>query len=92
MPDRLYRAYFTEERSLFDRESLLTLAGEAGLDPAQASDALERDAYAEAVTRDVREAGSLGITGVPFFLIDGRLGVSGAQPIEVFNRALATAS
>lgn len=88
--ERLYRAYFTEQRSVFERDSLVALAGEAGLDEAEARDVLERDAYADAVAVDVREARSLGVSGVPFFVI-GRYGVSGAQATEVFGEALARA-
>jgi len=89
--ERLYRAYFTEQRSVFDRDSLVSLAGDAGLDQAEARDVLERDAYVDAVAADVREARSLGVSGVPFFVIDGRYGVSGAQATEVFTDALTTA-
>jgi predicted DsbA family dithiol-disulfide isomerase len=89
--ERLYRAYFTEQRSVFERDSLVTLAGEAGLDEAEARDVLERDGYVSAVEADVREARSLGVTGVPFFVLDGRYGVSGAQATEVFAEALAHA-
>jgi predicted DsbA family dithiol-disulfide isomerase len=88
--ERLYRAYFTEQRSIFDRDSLIALAGDAGLDRAEARDVLERDGYAEAVAADVREARSLGVNGVPFFVI-GRYGVSGAQAAEIFGEALARA-
>jgi predicted DsbA family dithiol-disulfide isomerase len=88
--ERLYRAYFTEQRSVFDRESLVTLATEAGLDETEVRDALERDAYADAVAADIREARSLGVSGVPFFVI-GRYGVSGAQGTDVFAEALSTA-
>ena len=88
--ERLYRAYFTEQRSVFDRESLVTFAKEAGLEEREVRDALERDAYAEAVTADIREARSLGVSGVPFFVIGG-YGVSGAQPSEVFGEALSRA-
>ena len=91
MIERLYRAYFTEQRSVFDRDSLVALAGEAGLDETEARDVLERDAYVDAVAADVREARSLGVSGVPFFVIDGRYGVSGAQATEVFSEALARA-
>jgi predicted DsbA family dithiol-disulfide isomerase len=66
------------------------LAGEAGLDQAEVRDILERDAYVDAVTADVHEARSLGVSGVPFFVI-GRYGVSGAQATEVFGEALARA-
>jgi predicted DsbA family dithiol-disulfide isomerase len=89
--ERLYRAYFTEQRSVFEPDSLVALAGEAGLDAAEARDVLERDAYVSAVEADVSEARSLGVSGVPFFVIDGRYGVSGAQATEVFEQALARA-
>jgi predicted DsbA family dithiol-disulfide isomerase len=89
--ERLYRAYFTEQRSVFDRDSLVTLAGEAGLDETEVRGALERDAYVQAVAVDVNEARSLGVSGVPFFVIDRRYGVSGAQATDVFAAALARA-
>ena len=86
--ERLYRAYFTEQRSVFDRDSLITLAGEASLDQAEARDVLERDAYADAVAADVHEARALGVSGVPFFVLGGRYGVSGAQATDVFSEVL----
>ena len=89
MLERLYRAYFTEQRSIFDRESLVALGAETGLDTGEARQALDSGAFAEAVADDLREARSLGITGVPFFVIDGRYGISGAQQAEVFSQALA---
>ena len=90
MLERLYRAYFTEQRSLFDRESLISLGGEVGLDTMEARQALERDAFLDAVADDVNEAKLLGISGVPFFVIDGRYGISGAQPAQLFASALAS--
>jgi predicted DsbA family dithiol-disulfide isomerase len=89
MLERLYRAYFTEQRSIFDRESLVTLGAETGLDPGEARQALDSGAYAEAVADDLKEARSLGITGVPFFVIEGRYAISGAQQAEIFSQALA---
>jgi len=89
--ERLYRAYFTEQRSVFDRDSLVTLAGEAGLDQSEARDVLERDAYVDTVNADVLEARALGVSGVPFFVLGGRYGVSGAQATEVFTEALTKA-
>jgi predicted DsbA family dithiol-disulfide isomerase len=89
MLERLYRAYFTEQQSIFDRESLVTLGAETGLDPDEARQALDSGAFAEAVADDLKEARSLGITGVPFFVIDGRYGISGAQQAEMFSQALA---
>ena len=88
--ERLYRAYFTEQRSVFDRDSLLSLAGEAGLDEAEVREVFERDAYVDAVAADVSEARALGVSGVPFFVIGG-YGVSGAQAAEVFGQALSQA-
>jgi len=89
--DRLYRAYFSEQRSLFDTNSLVTLADEAGLDADEARRVLEGDAYAQEVAADLSEARMLGISGVPFFVIDDRYGVSGAQAVAVFRQALAHA-
>jgi predicted DsbA family dithiol-disulfide isomerase len=92
MLERLYKAYFTDQRSVFDVESLVSLAVEEGLDATEVREALESDRYVDAVRRDLEEARMLGVTGVPFFVIDGRHGISGAQATEVFTRALAMAS
>ena len=89
--ERLYRGYFTEKRSLFDHDSLVDLAGEAGLDRDEVRRMLSGNDYADAVARDIAEARALGANGVPFFVIDQRYGVSGAQPPEVFARALERA-
>jgi predicted DsbA family dithiol-disulfide isomerase len=89
--ERFYRAYFTEQRSLFDAESLVQLAGEAGLDRAEAREVLETNAYAAAVTGDIQRAKAIGVTGVPFFVVDGRYAISGAQPTELFLEALQRA-
>jgi predicted DsbA family dithiol-disulfide isomerase len=89
--ERFFRAYFTEQQSLFDRESLSVLAVESGLDAADVRRVLDDDEFADAVRRDIRQAQALGTTGVPFFVIDGRYGVSGAQPVEVFGDALSRA-
>jgi predicted DsbA family dithiol-disulfide isomerase len=90
--ERLFRAYFTEQRSLFDKASLETLAADAGLDADEAGRTLAGSDYADAVTADMREAQALGVSGVPFFVFDRRLGLSGAQPIDVFVDALRQAS
>ncbi len=87
--ERLYRAHFTERRSIFDAPSLASLAGEAGLDPAAVTEALATDACVASVRAEERAARELGVTGVPFFVLDGRNAVSGAQPTEVFADALA---
>jgi predicted DsbA family dithiol-disulfide isomerase len=92
MIDRLYRAYFTEQRSVFDVDSLAALAAEEGLDATEVREALAADRYVDAVARDLSEARSLGVSGVPFFVIDGRYGISGAQAPDIFSRALTLAA
>lgn len=88
----VYRANFAEERSVYDPETLVDLAVEAGLDEAESRVVLsDADAYAEQVRADEREAAELGATGVPFFVLDRRYGVSGGQPAEVFTQALEQA-
>ncbi|WP_340381496.1 DsbA family oxidoreductase [Streptomyces sp. SS7] len=90
----LYRANFAEERSLFTEgdERLVALAVEAGLDADAARTVLaDPAAYADDVRADEREAAQLGANGVPFFVLDRAYGVSGAQPAEVFARALTQA-
>jgi len=89
--ERLFRAYFCEQGSIFDAGSLAPLATEAGLPENDVRSMIAGDTYADAVARDVAEAGALRVRGVPFFLIDGRLALSGAQPAEVFGRALEQA-
>ncbi len=90
----LYRANFAEERSVFADadDRLVELAVEAGLDADAARAVLaDPDAYAAEVRADERDAAELGANGVPFFVLDRRYGVSGAQPAEVFTRALTQA-
>ncbi|MEU3610357.1 DsbA family oxidoreductase [Streptomyces sp. NPDC035033] len=90
--DLAYRANFAEERSVFDEGTLVALGVEAGLDEAEVRAVLaDATAYADAVRADEREAAELGATGVPFFVLDRRYGVSGGQPAEVFTQALEQA-
>jgi len=80
--ERLLKGYFTDALPVGDRDTLVRLAAEAGLDPEDAAAALDSDAYADAVRADEAEARALGITGVPFFVVDRKYGVSGAQPAD----------
>ncbi|HEY6537716.1 MAG TPA: DsbA family oxidoreductase [Candidatus Dormibacteraeota bacterium] len=89
--ERFYRAQFAEARSLFDRDSLVELAGEAGLDREESLEVLAGDRYAAAVLAEAEEARELGATGVPFTVIDRRFGISGAQSPAVFGSAIAEA-
>jgi predicted DsbA family dithiol-disulfide isomerase len=89
--ERLYRAYFTEHGSVFDRDSLVALGASAGLDPEETRRMLDSGTYADRVAADLETARRLGASGVPFFVIDSRYGVSGAQSVEVFADVLAKA-
>lgn len=91
MKERLFRAYLTEGRALGERDTLVELAGEVGIDEGDARAALDSDAFAQGVRADESRARALGITGVPFFVIDEKYGISGAQPAEVILGALRQA-
>jgi len=86
--ERLFRATFTDGEPIGDRETLVRLGAEAGLDADEARAVLASDAYAAEVRADEQQAAQLGISGVPFFVVDGRYGVSGAQPADVLRQVL----
>jgi predicted DsbA family dithiol-disulfide isomerase len=89
LKERFLYAYFTEREPIGDREVLVRLAEEVGVPGA--SEALESDAYADAVRADEREARLFGISAVPFFVIDRYYGIEGAQPPESILAALRQA-
>ncbi|WP_019585508.1 DsbA family oxidoreductase [Deinococcus apachensis] len=88
MKERLLRAFFVEGEFLGDREVLVRLASEVGLNAEEVRAALESGQYAQAVRQDEAQAHALGINGVPFFVLGGKYGVSGAQSPEVLRGAL----
>lgn len=88
MKERLFRAYMTEGRAISDREELALLADDVGLDADEVRGMLETDRFEQEVRMDQARAREIGIRGVPFFVFDGRLAVSGAQPSDVFRQAL----
>ncbi|MDP3712488.1 MAG: DsbA family oxidoreductase [Mycobacteriales bacterium] len=88
LKERLLRATFTEGEPIGHPEVLTRLAVSVGLEEAEVSWVLSGEAYADAVRQDEAEARRLGISGVPFFVVDGRYGVSGAQPAEVLLQVL----
>ena len=92
MKERLLSAYFVEGRHVGRVEDLADLAAEIGLDRTDVARTLEADEYLEAVHADMVKARQYGINGVPFFVIDGRYGISGAQPPEVFVEVLSRAA
>jgi predicted DsbA family dithiol-disulfide isomerase len=89
--ERLFRAFFVEGRDVGDRAELVAIAGEAGCDPAAASAMLGSDRYADAVADSDRRARELGIGGVPFFIFDGKVAVSGAHEPATLQDAIAQA-
>jgi predicted DsbA family dithiol-disulfide isomerase len=89
--ERLMRAYFTDGFAVGDRDTLVSLSGEIGLDEAEVRGMLDSDDYGNHVRSDEATATMLGIGSVPFFVLDRKYGVSGAQPAEVFTQALQTA-
>jgi predicted DsbA family dithiol-disulfide isomerase len=91
LKERLLLAYFTEGEPIGEVDALVRLAGEVGLDEAEARSVLESDAYLAEVRDDQATARALGISGVPFFVLDRTFGVSGAQPAEVLLGALRQA-
>lgn len=89
--ERLLTAYLTDGERIGDPDTLARLAAEAGLDEAEAREVLESDRYTAEVRADERQAHAYGISGVPFFVVDGRYGVSGAQPADALLQVLETA-
>ena len=86
--ERLFRATFTEGEPISDPATLVRLAAEAGVDADEARAVLASDAFADEVRADEQQAAQLRISGVPFFVVDGRYGVSGAQPADVLRQVL----
>jgi predicted DsbA family dithiol-disulfide isomerase len=88
--ERILSAYFTEGRHVGRDDDLADLAAEIGLDRDDVLRSLAEQEYLPAVRADERLAAEYGIQAVPFFVIDGRYGISGAQPADAFAQALAT--
>jgi predicted DsbA family dithiol-disulfide isomerase len=86
--ESLFKAYFSEGKNIADNETLIQLGIDIGLEGSEVKQALEGDAYTQEVQQDIAAATTLGIRGVPFFVIDRKYAVSGAQSTEVFLQAL----
>jgi predicted DsbA family dithiol-disulfide isomerase len=89
--ERLLKATFSEGEPIGDHATLVRLVGEAGLATDEARDLLASDRYAAQVREDEQQAHQIGVTGVPFFVIDRKYGVSGAQPVDLLLQALQQA-
>lgn len=92
LKERLLKAYFEQGRHLGRDEELADLAADVGLDRSEVLAALAAGTYRDAVAADIAQARAYGISGVPFFVIDERYGISGAQDPEVFAQVLSQVS
>jgi predicted DsbA family dithiol-disulfide isomerase len=88
LTERLMRGYFSEGVRIGDRDELLRLAVEIGLDRSAAADVLDSDAFETEVRADIELARAFGATGVPFFVFDRKYAVSGAQETALFTEVL----
>lgn len=86
--ERLFYAYFTEGKNIADTETLTELGKDIGLDETEVQTALTNEEYHQLMQEDIREARSLGVTGVPFFVFDRKYAISGAQPVQTFLSTL----
>lgn len=86
--ERLLRGHFVNGEVLDNEETLLAIAEEVGVSKERAQQMLHSDEFAEDVKNDIAEAGQIGVRGVPFFVINRKYAISGAQPVEAFADAL----
>jgi predicted DsbA family dithiol-disulfide isomerase len=89
--ERLFNIYFVEGGDIGDRDLLADVAAANGLDRADIRARLETDVDRAAVEEEIATAQRIGVNGVPFFIVDGRIGLSGAQPPQVIADAIAKA-
>ncbi|MGC4063703.1 MAG: DsbA family oxidoreductase [Polyangiaceae bacterium] len=91
LKEQLFRGYFVEGATISSPDTLVELAVRVGLDADRAQSVVHSDAFLREVREDEFEAKELGISGVPFFVFDERIAVSGAQPVAVLAQALEQA-
>lgn len=91
LKEALFAAYFTEARNVGDPAVLREVAAAVGLDAARVDEVLASDEYAAQVRADVDQARAYGATGVPFYVVDEKFGLSGAQPAELLGQVLRQA-
>lgn len=92
LSEKLFQAYFIEGKHIGKKEILLNLVEEIGLNKEEAEVVLKNNTYKEEVDQDINEAAQLGVRGVPFFVINNKYGISGAQPQSVFKEAVEKAA
>ena len=88
LKEKLLHAYFTESKNISDHNTLISLAESVGMDPKAVGQMLLTNEFCDEVDHDIMEAQELGVRGVPFFVIDRKYGISGAQPAAVFTDVL----
>ncbi|MGZ3752663.1 MAG: DsbA family oxidoreductase [Mucilaginibacter sp.] len=86
--EALFKAYFTDGKNIDDEDTLIELGVSIGLNADEIKQTLASEAFADAVKHDIAEAQYLGIQGVPFFVMNNKYGVSGAQAVPVFVETL----
>ncbi|MFT3705879.1 MAG: DsbA family oxidoreductase [Agriterribacter sp.] len=86
--ERLFHAYFTEGKDFSNHDTLVELGKDIGLDADEITKVLSGNAYTKNVKDDIEEAAQIGVRGVPFFVFNRTFAVSGAQPSDVFSKAL----
>ena len=89
--EAMYSAYFEKSQPLFSHEDLIKVSTSIGLNASEVIELLESNAYSDEVLADRDLASQLGATGVPFFVVDMKYGISGAQPLESFTQTLENA-
>ena len=89
--ERAYEAFFSENRIISDRDTIVSIADACGLDVSKVSEILDSDAFSDEVMHDQREATYLGLNAVPFFLINRRYGIPGAVDTRDMKRVLMKA-
>ena len=91
LEEKLFLAYFTEGKNTADHSTLLQIGKELGIDEQEITAVLNSDTYATEVEQDIEEAQQVGVRGVPFFVLDRKYAVSGAQESDTFLGALTKA-
>lgn len=91
MEERLFKAYFTEGKNIADRITLISLGTDIGLISETIKNVLDSNEYADHLEQDIYEAQQIGVRGVPYFVLNNRYAVSGAQASETFSGALTKA-
>ena len=89
--EKLFHAFFTDAKNIADLETLTELGKDIGLDDTEIKTAFTEEKYATLVEQDIEEGQQIGVQGVPFFVIDRKYAVSGAQPSQAFSESIEKA-